>query len=250
MFQLSALCRNLAVLVLTLAALSACATREVAAPDQGGPLQGRTKGGYPVERVQQSNACFDIQIEYPYLGRPELDQQIRLWVDDRYYDTSEEMQAVCAVAPPRPEFGPYEYKVSYELFSTPGVISVVFNSYAYTGGAHGQDNILTLALSVRGGEDLRYADIFADTDGLYTFLSDYVYAALRPKLGDIWQGSPMFTEGLEPVESSFKNFAVTPEGLTIYFPTYQIAPHSEGQQVCAVPLEALLQFRPKPGVWQ
>ena len=245
MSKLYFMMKNIAILAAILTALSSC-TKEVTPPPQEEPA--KTRGGYPIERVQQNNACFDIDIEYPFFGRPELDQQVRLWVDENYYDMSEEMQAMCAQTPPA--HGPYEFKGTYELNSTVGSISVVFKSWSYTGGAHGQDNVQTLVMAVKSGEDLRYKDLFASTGDLYTFLSDYVYSALSPKLGDIWQGSPMFTEGLEPIEASFKNFAVTPKGLTIYFPTYQIAPYSEGPQTCEVPLEVLVKFRPKPGIWQ
>lgn len=237
------------VIALMLAALAAC-SQKVATPDAKAPAGAATKGGYPIERIKESNACFDIKIEYPFFGRPELDQQVRLWVDNKYYDVSEELQAICAAEPAGSAYRPYKYSVSYDIFSTPGTLSVVFKSWSYTGGAHGQDGIQTLALAVANGDELRYRDIFAATDELYTFLSDYVYSALKPRLGDIWQGAPMFTEGLEPVESSFKNFAITPKGLTVYFPTYQIAPYSEGPQVCEVPLEELIKFRPKPGIWQ
>lgn len=244
--------KSFAAMLLLSAALAACAAQPDTSPSQALVLENAPvaiRNGYPIEHIKQANACFDIKLEYPFLGRPELDQQVRRWVDENYYDVSEEMHGMCASSP-GDSYKPYKYNVTYELFSTPGSISVVFKSWAYTGGAHGQDGIQTLTLAVPGGEELRYGDIFADTEDLYIFIADYVYSALQPKLGDIWQRTPMFTEGLEPVEGSFKNFAITPKGLTIYFPSYQIAPFSEGQQLCEVPLGELLRFKPKPGIWQ
>lgn len=237
--------RTMFIAILAVFALSACIRQS---PPPAAPVKEQTRGGYPIEQIKQSNACFDIEMEYPFLGRPELDKQLRLWVDDKYYDTSEEMHAICAGAP-NDSYRPYKYRVTYDVFNTPGAVSLVFKTWAYTGGAHGQDGIKTVVLADKTGQELRYKDIFASTSGLYQFLSDYAYSALRPKLGGIWQSSPMFTEGLEPVEASFKNFAVTPRGITIYFPTYQVAPHSEGPQLCEVPLEDLVKFLPRPGIW-
>lgn len=227
-----------------------CMPGQVIPPAQDDEAKPKASYGYPVEKIKQTNACFDLLIEYPFVGRPEIDQQIRVWVDKAYYDHSEEMQQICASDKDGMDrYRPYIYRVDYELESTPGAISVLFKTYAFTGGAHGVDGLQALNMSVRSGEELRYKDIFADTEGLFTDLSDFVYQSLYPKLGDIWMGSPLFTEGLEPVEASFKTFVITKKGLTIYFPTYQIAPHFEGPQICEVPLEKLIKFKPRPGIW-
>lgn len=241
-----------AVFVIFLAVLTLCACVKQSAPPsapQTVPLKEQTHGGYPIEQIKQANSCFDIEMEYPFLGRLALDTQIRQWVDDKYYETGEEMHSICAGMPDEGH-RPYEYKLGYDVFNTPGTVSVIFKSWAYTGGAHGQEGIQSVVLNAKNGNRLGYNDIFASTSGLYEFLSDYVYSALRPKLGSIWQDSPMFADGLAPIEESFKNFAVTATGISIYFPRYQIAPYSEGVQRCEIPLTDLVKFLPRPEIWQ
>lgn len=247
MLKMRTIIVNLAVAALALGLLASCA-KDVAPPSASSGIE--TRGGYPVERLAESNACYDVLVEYPFLGRPALDQQVRLWVDAQYYDSVEELTALCAESQPKDSRRRYEHRVDYKIFQAPGSISVLFESWTYAGGAHGQNGLQAINLLVKSGEELLYKDLFANTSGLYVFLSDYIYHKLQQKLGDIWQGSPMFTEGLEPVEASFKNFVITQKGLTVYFPPYQIAPYSEGTQSCEVPLHELVRFRPKPGIWQ
>lgn len=238
---------NLFLAVLLASLLAACGKSVAPPPDPAAAKN--VKYGYPVERLKDSNACYEVLIEYPFLGRPPLDQQVRLWVDAQYYDSIEELASLCAQEQPRGRQR-YVHKVEYKIYQAAGSISVLFESWTYAGGAHGQNGLQPINLLVQSGEELRLKDLFADSSDLYVFISDYVYQKLQPTLGDIWQGSPMFTEGLEPVEASFRNFVITPKGLVIFFPPYQIAPYSEGTQSCEVPLADLLRFRPKPGIWQ
>jgi hypothetical protein len=204
--------------------------------------------GFPVEYLGEKNDCYEIRVSYPYLGRPVLDRQVRTWVDSIYNSVKSEFQAICKDAS---QFGGrLEFMLDYEMFNTLHVISVVLHSYIYTGGAHGIDGVQAMNMRVSNGDILSYNDLFVNTEDLWVFFSDYVYERLRPELGQIWFDTPQFSEGLEPEESSFRNFVITPEGLTLYFPTYQIAPFSAGPQQCGVPLRYLVRFVPKPGIWQ
>ncbi len=204
--------------------------------------------GFPVEQLHQKTDCYELKASYPFIGRPALDQPLRLWVDTVYNDARDTFTESCRDVPSLK--GRQQFILDYELFSTPHVASVVFHSWMYAGGAHGNDSVQIMNLRLSDGAELGYRDIFANTEGLWVFLSDYVYEHLRPELWQIWRDTPQFTEGLEPVEDSFRHFAVTPQGITLFFPTYQIAPYSAGPQQCDVPLRALLRFVPRPGVWQ
>lgn len=253
MFKLANYLRLFIVLCLSISFLPGCSGT---VPDTGEEpaLPKKTESdapallfGFPVEYINESTDCYNIDISYPFFGRPQLDQQVRIWVDSLYHDALSDFEPVCEE---RKGSAPLEFNLNYELFNTPHVMSVVLHAWSYTGGAHGNDSVQTMNLRLDNGDELGYMDIFANPDGLWVFLSDFVYESLRPELGDIWLDAPMFTEGLEPVESSFRHFAVTPAGLKIFFSTYQIAPYSAGPQECDVPLPALVKFVPRPGVWQ
>lgn len=250
MFVLRYVTKSMFLLLLLLCLFMFSCTPQPSPEPVDKPSHDGRRYGYPVEQLKQANACYDIVIEYPFFARPQLDQQVLLWVDAQNYSSMQELLAICAETTSGSRFQPYQHKVDYELFTTAHSVSVMFKSWSYLGGAHGINNLHPLNLNVENGDELHYSDLFANTNGLYTFLSDYVYSQLYPKMADIWQSSPMFTEGLEPVEGSFKNFAITKTGLLLYFPPYQIAPHSEGTLSCEIPLAALLQFKPKPGIWQ
>lgn len=244
---------RLVMAVLALAVFASCsgtAPQPGEQDGQGATGKGKNRHAYPVERVSEKNSCYDILIEYPFLGRPQLDQQLRIWADAGLQASVDGLSRICADMPPRLARDPYSHIVDYEIYKTAHTVSVVFNSWVYTGGAHGNTSIESLNLRVENGDELHYSDIFADTDELYDFFSHYVYKSLYPSLGHIWHEAYMFTEGLEPVEESFGIFAITEKGITLFFPPYQIAPYSEGTQTCEVPLEELIRFKPRPGIWQ
>ncbi|MDR2050649.1 MAG: DUF3298 and DUF4163 domain-containing protein [Deltaproteobacteria bacterium] len=211
--------------------------------------EGEKRGGFPVESLAESNDCYDIRIAYPFFGRPDADQALRRRVEALLLSTADEFLALCRESPKarRPENA---FSADYALFGTPQTISVVFSGYTDSGGAHGLTEMESLTWLVSGGEKLDYADIFARADGLWEFLADYARGALRPELEEIWLAAPEFAAGLDPVEASFRVFALTPEGLSLFFPPYQTAPHAYGTQRCDVPLEDLLRFVPRPGIWQ
>jgi uncharacterized protein YecT (DUF1311 family) len=131
-----------------------------------------------------------------------------------------------------------------EVVSTPGTLSIAFGIEAFTGGAHGSHGVETMIFDAQGSE-LGYRDLFLKTEGLWKFLSEYAFSALKRKV----MSEEMLRGGLEPQADSFKHFVVTPQGLTLIFPEYQVASYVEGEQRVDVPLKALAKFSPQPGIW-
>jgi hypothetical protein len=214
-----------------------------------GTEEGQGKAGFPAESLTESNECYDIRVAYPFFGRPAIDQDLRRRMEDLLRHAAGKFLASCRENPEKS--GPENsFIADYVLFGTPQTITVLFSKFTDSGGAHGFTDLESITWSVFGGGELGYADIFAHTDGLWEFLADYAQRELRPKLGELWLAAPEFASGLAPAETSFRRFALTPEGLSLFFPPYQVAPYACGPQRCDIPLEELLRFRPRPGIWQ
>ena len=59
----------------------------------------------------------------------------------------------------------------------------------------------------------------------------------------------MVKPGTMPEEKNFSVFLLEPEGLTIYFEPYQVAPWSEGTIMVTLPLKALSPAKPRMEYW-
>jgi hypothetical protein len=206
---------------------------------------GRPFVKFPNELYQYENNCYKLDMNTPFTGIAEIDRQLDNWSDGLRNQSMAELNESCVA-------GAHDLfmQLTYETSVTRGqTIGMIFFAAKYTGGAHPITEIQTMNFNVMNGSRLQYPDIFAQTDGLYEFLSDYAYRALRPGLDEYWNDGT-FTEGLAPKAENFKNFVLTPDGLVLVFPQYQVAPYAAGIQTCLVPLASLVKFQPRPGVWQ
>ena len=214
------------------------------------------KGNFHLAKLAKANACFKAEMEYPIFGRPALDQSVRAFAKRFFAQEVADLKDGCAQLKADTKAGietepklQWYHVVRPQIVSTRRTVSIKFDIDAYTGGAHPNHRVRTLILNTNGKE-LNYDDLFANTEGLWTFLSEYARTALRPKMWEDWDKSSWVTDGLAPNAESFQYFLVTPKGLTLIFPDYQVAPYVLGQQHCGIPLAALAKFAPKPGIWK
>ena len=207
---------------------------------------GWTASKFPDELYQRSTDCFRIESHTPYLGIESIDEAIHQWEAALHKEAVQEFTANCAAGA-----SGNSLDLAYEVSRTQGhALSVLFMPSIYTdGAAHPSNSVVTMNFDTRSGAQFAYADVFNKTAELYEYLSAYARKALKPTLGELWADG-MFAEGLDPQAENFQNFILTPEGLLLVFPPYQIAPYANGLQTCLVPLQNLVRFQPKPGIWQ
>jgi hypothetical protein len=209
---------------------------------------------FPEDLHQSSNSCFSLKLRVPYTGNKLIDAQIRDWKETLRDAAVKAFTRDCA-AQDRSALSDsgepdYYLEIDYETSSTPGgSVSVLLLPSWYSGGAHPGTEVVTMNFNSLNGQLLEYPDIFGEADGLLDFLSAYARAAFRPALGEIWEAGPALAEGLEAKAANLSRFLLNPRGLVLVFPPYQIAPYSEGILSCLVPLDKLLRFKPKPGIW-
>ena len=181
------------------------------------------------------------KIEYPRFRHPEYQDQlnkINEWYRrrvaglQRKYETELYKEAVelyeNSIESQFP-FHMYEADSAFEVpYNDNGLLSLYFDDYIFTGGAH--------------GSTVRHSDTWDVKDGrrlpLYRFTSDP--AAFRAKIlneinnqieAQIKSGEGNYFENYSQlVEEHFdpENYYLTPEGIVIYFQQYDIAPYSSG----------------------
>ncbi|MBD5627090.1 MAG: DUF3298 domain-containing protein [Desulfovibrio sp.] len=203
----------------------------------------------------------EIHINYPSLGRPAVDADIRSWVTgianafEAHLDLSapalaESESGGAAGAEPDADASPaFELWGSYSI-SRPSdaAISITFEIWNYIGANPGNLDILTLNYSLLTGQRLAFMDLFEKPEIALRLMSDWSRKELAPRLGATTRLA-VLEAGTAPLVENFSSLTLTPEGVCINFQPYQVAPWAAGVQKVEMPLEALLPAGPLLALW-
>ncbi len=184
-----------------------------------------------------------IRVHYPRIGNAGVDADILAWaqqVVDTFQTTyAEEQEHDLA----------YELETTYSITrSSPSVLSIVWKTASYTGGAHGNLDISSTTYDLKTGELIDLYDVFQNLDAALDIMSRFCAKSLVQSLGDMYNDD-MLRGGTAPEAENFSSFALTPAGIRIFFQPYQVAPWAAGPQVVNIPLDALAEAGPKRSLW-
>ncbi len=115
------------------------------------------------------------------------------------------------------------------------VLSLYFDQYEYTGGAHGLTTRTSDTWDLLGSRKMELADFFPNRSDVKEFIIQTVIQQIEVQLA---QGNAMYFDDYKKlVEESFKinNFYLTNKGLVIYFQVYDIAPFATGIPTFVIP---------------
>jgi len=123
-------------------------------------------------------------------------------------------------------------------------ISLHFNIYSFTGGAHGSEQIHTFNCDAVTGKQLSITDFLGNSEALLKKISQVCAADILSQLtSQGWSGDhgikEMIAEGTSPTPDNFKEFTFDNYNLTIYFQRYQVAPGAAGSLTAQIPLSSL-----------
>ncbi len=206
----------------------------------------------------------DIHIDYPSVGAPAVDADIRTWVTgiadafaahlDLSRQTLTDAGASAAGEGNDADAGvaaqpAFELWGSYSI-SRPSdaAVSITFEIWNYTGASHGNLDILTLNYSLLTGQRLAFMDLFEKPETALELMSDWSRKELGPRLGASTR-SRMLEAGTAPLVENFSSLTLTPQGVCINFQPFQVAPWAAGVQKVEMPLEALLPAAPLLALW-
>lgn len=187
---------------------------------------------------------YQITIIYPGVGNSVVDTELALWARSR---AGTFIRGVADI--PAPPDMPHELHIYYDTVTVSDrACSVIFTSTITMGAATPESGLTTFVFDLRDGRRLSYEDIFRNTHDLLDFFSGLSRAALRERLGDR-ADLQLLESGTAPVSANFDLFALTPPGLTLYFPPGQAAPPREGYLRVNIPFENLASFGPYRPLW-
>jgi hypothetical protein len=137
------------------------------------------------------------------------------------------------------DFPEYQQRWSYNLegsiaYDSADIITIEFNLYTYTGGAHPNAEVTYDSYDAQNGERLQLTDIVSDVDKLAA-LAEEKFRQQKELLPD----ADLSEAGYTFENNQFalnENFGVLEEGIIFYYNDYEIAPYVMG------PTEILLTY--------
>lgn len=128
----------------------------------------------------------------------------------------------------------------------PQVLTLLYNDYMFTGGAHGSYGSDGYCYDVSTGELLSLDDLSADAEGLRSFLVDYMVQAVE---NDEDLAARIDLMGLSPEGTSYADVLTpllrqgswyfTNEGMVIFSDLYEISSYAAGPVAFAIPYDEL-----------
>lgn len=127
----------------------------------------------------------------------------------------------------------YYLNIEYQKFVVENFISYVFFIEIYTGGAHPNLEIESIAYNKITNKILSIKQLVNENQDFLKRVSKNIQSDLliNPKVVN----TLMMMEGTREKEENYMTFAITNFGYTFFFPPYQIAPYSSGYFEVTVP---------------
>jgi hypothetical protein len=204
--------------------------------------------GAAVDAVEEKiiavrEARISVDFHYPRLGTDEVDADIEEWANRVVADFMADNGETAAG-----QTHEFEMSGSYRIVrASDAVLTVVWDIWYYTGGVHGQLDIVACVYDLRSGRLLDVSDLFADEQKALNLMSAFSYRRLSETLGT--PNEDMIRSGTSPDLANFATLAPTPEGVRVFFQPYQVAPWVDGPQEVDMPLEDLRPAGPLPEYW-
>lgn len=192
----------------------------------------------------ETSACqyyfgIEMNIHYPleFIDYPNAQATL-----DSFFENSRDI-FIALADPTYPSFVrvPYSLDMSYGLVKHSETIqSIVFTSYEYTGGAHGNSYFATFTFDLADDTLIPLEELFIDLESGLATIAPIVEAQVTAYYGDFADAN-WIEEGTAPIEGNYANFALSEDTLYFYFPPYQVAPYAAGTYTATLPLSDLTE---------
>ena len=199
--------------------------------------------------------ALNISYRWPILHITDIDDESAALVKTQvaqFEEFAAELMADLASMDPKTAPPPCTYEISIDYtLSSPSdrAVSILWEIWQYTGGAHGDLNLISNSYDIKTGFPLLLEDVFVDPALALVQFSSVARRELASRNTDEQSLGDMYLAGTEPEEENFSVFTLTPGGVRVHFPPYQVGPWSAGVQSVDVSLADLASARPKAVYW-
>lgn len=119
-----------------------------------------------------------------------------------------------------------------KVFDNDRLVSVRYESYIDSGGAHPSHMSVARTFALDSGEVVQLGRFFKKKSDYLILISKQCRLELYKGLG---QNDEWVNRGTEPTEANFSVFHPSNAGLTFIFPQYQVASYADGIQEVTIP---------------
>lgn len=130
----------------------------------------------------------------------------------------------------------YYLIINYKEYKYKNIISYIFFSESYIGGAHPIHLLWTINYDTNMNDFITIENLTKKNKNILNDLSEYSYDFISKKKEFKRENIlEMLKDGTRPLESNFKNILFSRDGLILYFERYQIAPYYYGDYNILIP---------------
>jgi hypothetical protein len=185
------------------------------------PQSGGLSGAAVLNKVRKeiADAFFGEGVHY---GSPEnMLKEFETEYYDLYAENSEDWEEIGGAS-----FNWQLVKKMNVKFNSDDVVCLEFNKYAYTGGAHGIQNLSYEVFDLTTGDKLTLNDVFIPgSDSILSrLLTDKLLSQYQTKGSSRLSEVGFFVDRVEPNN----NFFITGNGIGFQYASYEIAPYAMG----------------------
>jgi hypothetical protein len=195
------------------------------------------------KKITDSTKPFKIDIIYPYIADlPEFNQKIDELIQKNISDfkeiSTENDNAVKQIDPESYAKYPrqYDLNVGYNKGEVDkNIISIVFEVYSFTGGAHGATNFFPINYDVKNKKDIKLTDLYKEQPDYLQKISDFCIKDLTKQItAGLGAGNEEYLDknwiarGAGPLAENFGTFLINENNIVFYFPQYQVASYAQG----------------------
>jgi hypothetical protein len=185
---------------------------------------------------------FHYEIRYPALA-PEfapLAQALRTYAQRQKSDF---MTSVNDIEKAGEANGyPWRMRLTFDLRSEgPDFVSVLGEGESFTGGDHGNPLLASFTLSRIDHRVIALPDLFGEPERALAALSNYARKTLTQRQHDRGGDASWIADGTAPKAENYAVFLIDTHGnakasgITVLFPSYQVASYAEGPQQVDIP---------------
>ena len=185
-----------------------------------------------VKFVNEKDNELEISIKYPSFKYRKLNKRIK-YIINKY---SREIKNT----PFDDNYHIYTLYIDYKEYKYKDYISLVFYSELFLGGAHPSHYIDTIIYNTKNNSFTNINNLINIDKNILNKLSNISREELlRNKVLSNSDVKDMLMDGTSPKIDNFKRFALTNDGIIIFFERYQIAPYYFGDYNILIPYSKL-----------
>jgi hypothetical protein len=203
------------------------------------------------KKITDNTKPFVIDVTYPEIsGESDLNKKIEDFITTQITDfkkISLDNDRVVKEADPT-SYAKYPREYSFNVSYTKGevdedVISIVFSTYSFTGGAHGAEIFTPFNYNIKTQKEIKLSDLFSNQPDYLQKISDYCIKDLSEQItkrlednGDwVKQNQSWINEGAGPKEENYSVFLINKDNLVFYFQEYQVVFYAAGSFQVTMP---------------